>query len=114
MSSPAAFLNFNPSVAAATFVNVKTYSLPKSNQLYCMCQWVLVLLGSTNLSKYSLQNPPFNALNISGGISFSPAVFVDFSPCMAAATSVDVKTSFPKSLYPMYQWVLPSLGPTNL
>ena len=39
-----------------------------------------------------------NAFNISGRISSSPAVFLDFNPCIAAGTSVNVKTSFfPKS-----------------
>ena len=40
----------------------------------------------------------FNALNISGSISSSPAVLPDFNPCIVAATSVNVKTSFSKSI----------------
>ena len=42
---------------------------------------------------------PLNAFNISCRISSAPAAFPDFNPRMAAATSVNVKTSsFPKSI----------------
>ena len=54
---------------------------------------------------------PFNAFNFSGRISSSPAGFPDFNPRMAAATSVNVKTSsFSKSIIlhvsddHCYQW----------
>ena len=66
----------------------------------CQIFGVFPSFHATWLTLVNLRTPcPFNAFNISGRISSSPAAFSDFNPRMAAATSVNVKTSsFPKSI----------------
>ena len=58
---------------------------------------------------------PFNIFNMSSRISSSSTAFPNFNPHMAAATSVNVKTSsFPKSIVSHVSVVLPLLGSANL
>ena len=52
-----------------------------------------------SLTLFNHCTPMFNAFNISGQISSLPTAISDFNPHMAAATSINVKTSsFPKSI----------------